>query len=136
MLLSAAFVSCSGGRESSPFGGEIIRVSPERRAELSGEKVVRLNDDYLDLGGLVFVHDSILVMQFVERDEGHFSAYILNTGECLGDYIYTGRGPKEMLSVYYEGQWERRDDSVDVPVRPYLAAEFLCLQPYGGRVRR
>ena len=109
VLLSAAFVSCSGGRDYNPFGGEIIRVSPEKRAELSGEEVVRLKGDCLDLAGISFVYDSILVMRFVEREEGHFSAYSLNTGECLGDYIYTGRGPKEML---------------------------LCLQPYGGRVRR
>ena len=88
VLLSAAFVSCSGGRDYNPFGGEIVRVSPEKRVELSGDEVVRLKDDYLDLGGLVFVHDTILVMQFVEREEGHLSAYSLNTGECLGDYIY------------------------------------------------
>ena len=70
--------------------------------------------------------DSILVMRFVEREEGHFSAYSLNTGECLGDYIYTGRGPKEMLSVRYEGQWERRDDSVWMYLYDLTSQQKFC----------
>ena len=126
VLLSAAFVSCSGGRDYNPFGGEIIRVSPEKRAELSGEEVVRLKGDCLDLAGISFVYDSILVMRFVEREEGHFSAYSLNTGECLGDYIYTGRGPKEMLSVRYEGQWESRDDSVWMYLYDLTGQQKFC----------
>ena len=126
VLLSAAFVSCVGGRDYNPFGGEIIRVSPEKRAELSGEEVVRLKGDCLDLAGISFVYDSILVMRFVEREEGHFSAYSLNTGECLGDYIYTGRGPKEMLSVRYEGQWESRDDSVWMYLYDLTGQQKFC----------
>ena len=112
ILLSIVAMSCSGGRESSPFGGRIEYVEPESESKLQGTPVL-LDKEILDVFWVAFVSDSLMVLEFPQRSK-LFSAYNVNTGECIDDFIYVGRGPKELLSASYYDQYLERNDTTEL----------------------
>lgn len=121
ILLSIVAMSCSGGRESSPFGGRIEYVEPESESKLQGTPVL-LDKEILDVFWVAFVADSLMVLEFPQRSK-LFSAYNVNTGECINDFIYVGRGPKELLSASYYDQYLEQNDTTELFLYDLMSQE-------------
>lgn len=99
LLLIILASSCAG--ESYIEGARVNYVQPKTEIVLEqGSGVSCELADFVNVYDLQVVSDSVLVLygQGIGADAPHFMAYSTMTLECLGGFIYKGRGPGEMIS--------------------------------------
>ena len=94
-------VSCS--RSGIVDGAAVKLVQPGKTLSLSPDSSVEGRfAEVLNCFAVQVVSDSIIVFQAPASEESpyHFRAYSLNTLDCLGAFVRSGRGPGEMVSPH------------------------------------